>query len=98
MGIAAYEISGHGKEWHIHHDGESVNVYETKESVKKPASIPRLALHRRLKTSSSGAVCFLLITPPCLIAFLILRRRLPLRRLPSDCRSAADGDVSNKRR
>ena len=33
MGIAAYEISGHGKEWRIRHDGESENVYETKKAA-----------------------------------------------------------------
>ena len=33
MGIAAYEISGHGKRWRIHHDGKSENVYETKEAA-----------------------------------------------------------------
>jgi phosphotransferase system HPr-like phosphotransfer protein len=37
MGIAAYEISGHGKEWRIHHDGESENVYETKEAAFESA-------------------------------------------------------------
>jgi hypothetical protein len=38
MGIAADEISGHGKEWRIHHDGKSENVYETKEAASVAAA------------------------------------------------------------
>ena len=50
MGIAAYEISGHGKEWRIRHDGESENVYETKkaafESAVAAASLAMRAGHQ----------------------------------------------------
>ena len=37
MGIAAYEISGHGREWRVSHDGKSENVYETKEAAFEAA-------------------------------------------------------------
>lgn len=37
MGMAAYEISGHGKKWRVSHDGKSANVYETKEAAFEAA-------------------------------------------------------------
>jgi hypothetical protein len=37
MGVASYEISGHGKEWRVRHDGKADNVHETKESAFEAA-------------------------------------------------------------
>ena len=37
MGIAFYEIIGSDAEWRVRHDGNSENVYETKEAAFEAA-------------------------------------------------------------
>jgi hypothetical protein len=37
MGLACYEIVGGAGEWHVSHDGNAENVYETKESAFEAA-------------------------------------------------------------
>lgn len=37
MGLASYEIIGTAGAWRVRHDGNAVNVYETKESAFEAA-------------------------------------------------------------
>ncbi|TYM00104.1 hypothetical protein FXB40_00855 [Bradyrhizobium rifense] len=39
MGLAAYDIVGGAGEWHVRHDGESKNTYETKEAAFEAAVV-----------------------------------------------------------
>ena len=39
MGLAAYDIVGRAGEWHVRHDGESKNTYETKEAAFEAAVV-----------------------------------------------------------
>ena len=37
MGLAKYEITGKPGEWHVLHDGQAPNTYETKEAAFEAA-------------------------------------------------------------
>jgi hypothetical protein len=37
MGLAYYEIIENGREWRVRHQGQSENVYETKEAAFEAA-------------------------------------------------------------
>ena len=39
MGIALYEIVGAAGEWRVKHDGQAVNVYQTKEAAFEAAMV-----------------------------------------------------------
>lgn len=38
-GLAAHDIIGGAGEWHVRHDGESKNTYETKEAAFEAAVV-----------------------------------------------------------
>ena len=44
MGMASYRIFGLPGDWHVEHDGEAENSYETKESAFEAAAAASLAL------------------------------------------------------
>jgi hypothetical protein len=51
MGQATYEIIGAAGEWRVRHDGEAVNVYETKEAAFEAAvAAASLALHKGMRS------------------------------------------------
>ena len=58
MGQAIYEIIGGAGEWRVRHDGQAVNVYETKEAAFEAAvAAASLALRQghEVRVSAPGS-------------------------------------------
>jgi len=58
MGQAIYEITGAAGEWRVRHDGQSVNIYETKEAAFEAAvAAAPLALRQghEIRVSAPGS-------------------------------------------